>query len=195
TPPGPRRPPRQTTFPVGRRALGNSAQPKDEWQPATARPLEAHPLRQRRPTRPVRPPHWPSQTTVPVLLIDDKVLVSARRVATDGSPRAAAYHRTGRSPAPQHASRHTNKGLAVARPLFIPALSGNETSSEPVRHRLRPVPHAQLAEQPPGVRLHRVLGQVQLTADLPVALALAHAAQHLQLPFGQLDARVRRLPL
>src|SRR6201999_3121062 len=52
----------------------------------------------------------------------------------------------------------------------------------------------QLAEEPPGVRLHGVLGQVQLAADLAVALALTHPAQHLQLAVGQLHARVGRLP-
>jgi hypothetical protein len=43
----------------------------------------------------------------------------------------------------------------------------------------------QLAEQPPGVRLHGVLGDVELPPDLRVALAVRHAPQHLQLPLGE----------
>ena len=54
-------------------------------------------------------------------------------------------------------------------------------------HGLRPVAHAQLAEQPPGVGLHGVLRQVELTADLAVALALRHAPEDLQLAFRELD--------
>jgi hypothetical protein len=61
-----------------------------------------------------------------------------------------------------------------------------------VRDGLGAVAHAELAEQPAGVGLHGVLGQVELAADLAVALALAHPAQHLQLALGQLDTGVGR---
>ena len=50
---------------------------------------------------------------------------------------------------------------------------------------MRPVAGTQLAEQPPGVRLDRVLRDEQLPADLGVALAVGHPAQHLQLALGQ----------
>jgi hypothetical protein len=59
-----------------------------------------------------------------------------------------------------------------------------------VRHCLGTVPHAKLAEQPAGVRLDCVLGQVELPADLAVALALAHPPQHLQLALGELPGSV-----
>ncbi|MBB5954923.1 hypothetical protein FHS29_001493 [Saccharothrix tamanrassetensis] len=55
------------------------------------------------------------------------------------------------------------------------------------------VAHAELAEQPAGVGLDGVLRQVELAPDLPVALALAHPAQHLEFPLGELDARIGRL--
>src|SRR4051794_18093706 len=64
--------------------------------------------------------------------------------------------------------------------------SADEAAAEAEGDRLRAVVDAELAEQPPRVRLHGVLGQVQLAADGAVALALRHAGEHLQLALGQL---------
>src|SRR5690606_37693197 len=66
--------------------------------------------------------------------------------------------------------------------------------SETVRHGLGTVPHTELAEQPASVGLHRVLGQIQLSADLTVALALTHSTQYLKFPLGELDSGIGRLP-
>lgn len=48
-------------------------------------------------------------------------------------------------------------------------------------HRLHPVPHAELRQDPREVRLHRRLGQEQLRRDLAVRPPLGHVPQHLQL--------------
>src|SRR6185312_4536810 len=72
--------------------------------------------------------------------------------------------------------------------------SGDEAAAEAVRDGLCAVSHAQLAEEPAGVGLDCVLGEVELAADLAVALALAHAAENLQFPLGELDAGVRGGP-
>ncbi len=55
----------------------------------------------------------------------------------------------------------------------------HEAATETVCDRLSTIADAEFTEQPPGMRLHSVLGEIQLTSDLAVALALAHAAQHL----------------
>ena len=65
--------------------------------------------------------------------------------------------------------------------------SGDQAGPEAGGHGVGPVARAELAEQPPGVGLHRVLRHEQLPADLGVALAVGHAAQHLQLALGQVD--------
>src|ERR1700754_3678528 len=74
------------------------------------------------------------------------------------------------------------------------ARSGDETPAEPVRNRLGAVADPELAEQPPSVGLDRVLGEVELSSDLAIALALAHAAQHLQLALGELDSGIGGCP-
>ena len=78
----------------------------------------------------------------------------------------------------------------------MPVVVGQETRPrrKPCGDGLCAVSHAELAEEPAGVRLDGVLGEVELAADLAVALALAHAAQHLQLTLGELDAGVRGRP-
>ena len=69
---------------------------------------------------------------------------------------------------------------------------GDQAAAEAQRDGLGAVVDAELAEQPAGVRLDGVLGQVEVLADLAVALALAHAGQHLELALGQLAAGRRR---
>ena len=51
---------------------------------------------------------------------------------------------------------------------------------------MRPVPGAELVEEPAGVLLDGLLGQQQLTPDLGVRPAPTDASQDLQLTFGQL---------
>src|SRR5947207_936376 len=68
--------------------------------------------------------------------------------------------------------------------------SADQPAAEAVGDGLSTVAHAELAEQPAGVGLDRVLGEVELAADLAVALALAHPAQNLKLPLGELNAGV-----
>src|ERR1041384_3470108 len=79
--------------------------------------------------------------------------------------------------------------------MRIPAIRdlGHEAAAEAVGDRLSAVADTQLAEQPPRVGLHGVFGQVELAPDLTVALALAHAAQHLELALRELDTGVRGL--
>src|SRR5690349_710595 len=74
------------------------------------------------------------------------------------------------------------------------AVLGNQPAAEAVGNGLRTIAHAELAEHAAGVRLHGVLGQIELPSDLPVALAHRHAPQHLKLAVGELDTRVGRLP-
>src|SRR5947209_16688571 len=62
--------------------------------------------------------------------------------------------------------------------------SGHQATPEAVSNSLRPIPHAELAEQPAGVSLDSVLRQVQLPPDLAVALTLAHSAENLELALG-----------
>ena len=63
--------------------------------------------------------------------------------------------------------------------------ASNYVKSDQAVKRVRPVAGTQLAEEPPGMRLDRVLRHVQLAADLGVALAIGHPAEHLQLPLGE----------
>ena len=71
-------------------------------------------------------------------------------------------------------------GLAAARRGSRRARAQLTRPAEAGGHRVCPVAGTQLAEQPPGVGLHGVLGDEEFAADLGVALAVRHPAQHLQ---------------
>src|SRR6476469_6199596 len=97
------------------------------------------------------------------------------------------------SPAPTGlADPSLSPDLSDSAPFTRQSL-GDEPSPEPVRHGLSTIPNAQLPEQPASVRLDRVLRQVELAPDLPVALAHRHPAKHLQFAVGELDTGVGRL--
>jgi len=106
-------------------------------------------------------------------------------------------------PTTSRTSPGSGSARACAALLHQPE-SAHETPAEAQRHRLRSVVHAHLAKETAGMSLDRVLGQVQLPANGTVALALAHAAEHLEFTLGQrrggrcrgvtdrLETRVRR---
>jgi hypothetical protein len=71
-------------------------------------------------------------------------------------------------------------------------VSGHQATPESVGDGLGPVSHAQFSEEPAGMRFHGVLGQIQLSPDLSIALPLAHSPQNLQFSLGELDARIGR---
>src|SRR6185437_208833 len=131
-------------------------------------------------------------------------VAKARCTATTGHVRSGAFTPSGRvrsrsvvnRPLPPLERRHENRRTAPSRPARVPlrSRSGDEASAEAVGDGLGPVAHTELAEESPGVRLHGVFRQVELAADLAVALALAHAPQHLQLTLGELDAGVGGRP-
>src|SRR5438309_10065839 len=77
------------------------------------------------------------------------------------------------------------------QPILVAAYDGrrssaHEAAAEAEGDRLRAVVDAELAEQPAGVRLDGVLGEVELAPDGGVRLALRHAGQDLQLALGEL---------
>src|SRR3954453_1715342 len=80
--------------------------------------------------------------------------------------------------------------IAAGGPDVTVTASAHQSPAETHGHGLRAICCPELAEQPPRVGLHGVLGQIELLADLRVAPAAAHASQHLQLALGQ-----RREPL
>src|SRR4051812_40016838 len=128
-------------------------------------------------------------------------VAKARCTATTGHVRSGAFtpsgcarsHSVVNKPLPPLERRRANRRTAPSRPARVPfrGRSGHEAPTEAVCDGLGPVAHAELAEEPPRVRLHGVLRQVELAADLAVALALAHAPQHLQLTLGELHPGVR----
>src|SRR4051812_49740089 len=73
----------------------------------------------------------------------------------------------------------TGTSRSPTGPLAGRDRSGDHAGAEGGRHGVRAVAGGQLAEQPPGVRLHGVLGDVELPTHLRVALAVRHPPQHL----------------
>src|SRR5664279_209500 len=94
---------------------------------------------------------------------------------------APPWYRPGNLPTDAHRDIRPS-GTAGAT---APNRSGDEPAPETERDGLCPIARAELAEQPTGMGLDRVLGQEELPADLPVRLTLAHPSQHLHLTFGE----------
>src|SRR3954452_1038735 len=117
------------------------------------------------------------------------------RGRTTESPRAGAGALLRSSRAGPKSSRRRGSGSALperhvaAGAIRRITVSLHHAAAETGRDGLGAVLGAELAEQPPGVGLDGVLGQVELAADLGVALALAHAGEHLHLAHRQLDRR------
>src|SRR5690348_10970802 len=106
------------------------------------------------------------------------------RTCASKASRAAVSPSTARA-----ASQPRSTGVPSISVLLEIASGGPDVTVTPSPHQPPPEPHGdslgpvggtELAEQPACVGLHRVLGEVQLLADLGVAAAAAHAAQDLQ---------------
>src|SRR4029079_11530315 len=67
--------------------------------------------------------------------------------------------------------------------------SADEAPAEAHGDRLGTIGGADLAEQPPGVCLHSVLGEVQLASNFCIATTTGHSTQDLQFPFGERRGR------
>src|SRR4051794_26829496 len=127
---------------------------------------------------------------------------------TPGRRRASSSSRAGRSPDWARATRGASSSVTgvivtdeasvtgafperspVRRPVRTCTVLADQAPTEAERHCLSPVVDAELAEQPAGVGLDGVLGQVEVTADLVVRLALTHPGKDLQLALGELRPR------
>src|SRR3954468_10637726 len=111
------------------------------------------------------------------------------RTCASRASRAAVSPSTARA-----ASQPRSTGAPSISVLLEIASGGPDVTVMPSPHQPPPEPHGdclgpvgrtELAEQPARVGLHRVLGQVELLADLGVAATATHAAKHLQLAFGE----------
>src|SRR3954447_21110598 len=124
--------------------------------------------------------------------------------STPGRRRASSSSRACRSPDWARATRGANSSVTgdiVTEDASVTGrfpdlvaertdtLLADQAPAEPERDCLRPVVDAELAEQPAGVGLDGVLGQVEVTADLVVRLALTHPGKDLQLALGELRPR------
>src|ERR1700754_517837 len=109
----------------------------------------------------------------------------APRPRSEGRPTRSTARGRGRSGHDDAPGRRPDPGRARQEGCL-----GDQPAPETVCDRLCAVADTELAEQPSRVGLDGVLGQVELAADLAVALALAHPAQDLQLALGQLDTGI-----
>src|SRR6516225_12336389 len=120
--------------------------------------------------------------------------------ATARGPHARCVYRSDKATAasgpPQLSSRPSTQRRRAAATGAGAGSAGDvvvdvkEALTHGVDHCFHPRVEVQLLEDVTHVVLHRVLGDVELVADLPVALTLGHQLEDLELPLGQRRRRV-----